>query len=65
MDPWSAVGPAQQTVRLVIAHDPATFRVPDKRPSELACDVGQDARGSGNVTLLNIGHGLTAGLNRL
>ena len=65
MHPRRAIRPGEKFVRFVVAHDLARRRVPRKGAAELRGQIREDARGAGDVALLDVRDGLAAALDVL
>ena len=60
MHPGGSIGLLQQSIGLVISHDPARYGVPGERAAHPSGDVGQDASGAGDMTLFDVGYRFAA-----
>src|SRR5690606_39435627 len=52
--PWSAVGPREQPVRLVVADDAMRLGIPVEGAAQLQRVVGEDTRGGRDVPFLDV-----------
>src|SRR5438046_2270995 len=56
VDPRRAVGPAQQSVSLVVPHDPTCLRIPAQRSTQLHRHIGKDTTCCGDMPFLDVSH---------